>query len=157
MTTQSNPKDRLKQERKRLGFSQTLFGNTAGVSKNTQINYENGGSLPSSDYLIRIAVLGADIQYILTGIRSVNSDRAAVAAQNENNIVRRSEKHKKYAAFHKGHKNQTKKDAREFDIRNRETWMEMFDLLNKDDRKHLLEIGTSLAAANAVKKRNETE
>ena len=141
-----------------MGFSQTLFGNIAGVSKNTQINYENDGSLPSSEYLIRIAILGADIQYILTGIRSVNSDRAAIAAQIENNSGNKVDGQQNYyTTLYKEQKILTKKNIEELETRDRQIWLELYDLLNKDDRKRLLAIGSSLADANAVKKRTKPD
>jgi len=40
-----------------------------GVKRITQINYETGKSSPDSEYLRKIAELGADVNYILTGVR----------------------------------------------------------------------------------------
>lgn len=64
---------RLKEERERLGMSQTSFGRAGGVTKQAQINYELNRRAPDTNYLVAIATLGADIQYIVTGIR-VNKD-----------------------------------------------------------------------------------
>ena len=65
---------RLREERKRLGFSQDAFAEIGGVQKRAQINYEkpldDGGRKPDSAYFAAIASVGADVQYILTGVRS---------------------------------------------------------------------------------------
>ncbi|MDH4585620.1 helix-turn-helix transcriptional regulator [Pseudomonas sp. BN415] len=59
--------DRLKQERERLGSNQTDFAAQAGVSKNTQYNYEKGDRSPDAAYLAAIADVGVDILYVVTG------------------------------------------------------------------------------------------
>lgn len=61
---------RLRQERERLGANQTDFAAQAGVSKNTQYNYEKGDRSPDSAYLAAIADVGVDILYVVTGQRS---------------------------------------------------------------------------------------
>ena len=61
--------DRLKEERERLGFSQTEFAAVAGASKNSQYNYEKGDRSPDADYLAAIADRGVDILYVVTGER----------------------------------------------------------------------------------------
>lgn len=66
----TNFNERLKEERKRLGLNQTDFAALANVGQIAQVNYENGKRNPDSKYLQAIAEAGADIQYILTGIRS---------------------------------------------------------------------------------------
>jgi transcriptional regulator with XRE-family HTH domain len=58
---------RLRQERLRLGLSQEEFGKRGGVRKQAQIKYEQGKRQPDLNYLARIAVIGADVAYILTG------------------------------------------------------------------------------------------
>lgn len=66
----------------RLKFDQRGFAAKAAVSKNTQLNYEQGKSAMDVDYLLRIARLGADIVYIVTGARdgAENADRISVPA-----------------------------------------------------------------------------
>jgi len=59
--------DRLKEERQRLKFSQEKFAGYGGVQRTAQINYESNKRRPDSDYLHKIALIGADVQYILTG------------------------------------------------------------------------------------------
>jgi transcriptional regulator with XRE-family HTH domain len=62
--------ERLKEERKRLGFNQPDFAALAGKVKKTLIDYEKGVTSPDAKFLASIAAAGADVQYILTGIRS---------------------------------------------------------------------------------------
>lgn len=64
--------ERLREERERLGLSQTLFGDLAQVTKKTQMLYESGQRSPKADYLTAIAEQGIDVQYVLTGNRSVS-------------------------------------------------------------------------------------
>ncbi|MFC4214020.1 XRE family transcriptional regulator [Pseudophaeobacter arcticus] len=60
---------RLREERERLGLTQDAWGQLVGVKKNAQFNYENNKRSPSGEYLIAAREAGADIAYILTGIR----------------------------------------------------------------------------------------
>ena len=64
--------DRLREERERLGLTQTDFAELIGASKNTQSNYEKGTRKPDSDYLMRLEEASADPAYVLTGQRSSN-------------------------------------------------------------------------------------
>jgi len=61
---------RLCEERKRIGLNQTDFGRIGGVTKTSQVNYESGERSPNVDYWQAIGAVGADVQYILTGLRS---------------------------------------------------------------------------------------
>lgn len=63
--------DRLREERERLGMTQAVFGEMAGVKKLAQVKYEKGVRSPDSDYMQRIAGAGVDVGYILTGIRTI--------------------------------------------------------------------------------------
>ena len=58
---------RLRQERKRLGLSQEKFSALGGVTRDTQMNYENGSRKPDSSYLTAIALAGVDVLFLLTG------------------------------------------------------------------------------------------
>lgn len=62
--------ERLKEERERLRIPQDRFAAVGGVGKRSQINYEAGERLPDASYLANIAVLGADIAYVVTGTRA---------------------------------------------------------------------------------------
>ncbi len=58
---------RLRHERKRLGMNQTDFAAAGGVQQHAQVNYEKGARYPDAGYLVGIAELGVDVQYLLTG------------------------------------------------------------------------------------------
>jgi transcriptional regulator with XRE-family HTH domain len=74
---------RLKEERTRLGLSQSALAESLGVTKWTVINYERpagrGTPIPA-DSLSACARLGMDVQYILTGVPSTNMNRVAEEA-----------------------------------------------------------------------------
>ncbi|WP_247319020.1 helix-turn-helix domain-containing protein [Ralstonia pseudosolanacearum] len=61
---------RLREERKRLGHSQSQFAELAGVHKNAQGNYESDLRRPDTDYLVQIAQAGVDVPYVLFGEHS---------------------------------------------------------------------------------------
>ncbi|AWK14733.1 helix-turn-helix transcriptional regulator [Candidatus Fukatsuia symbiotica] len=65
---------RLREERKRLGMTQTEFADVGGVQKTTQSNYENNIRLPDAQYLGSITKIGIDIAYIITGARTIKAD-----------------------------------------------------------------------------------
>lgn len=123
---------RLQEERKRLGLNQTEFGAIGGVSRRTQMSYEANESSPNINYWESIAKIGADVQYILTGVHSVNADRIrllSASAESANTTMQEI-------------------DAR---IREKKIWDELFGLLNPEDRSRLVEIAVTLAEANAMK------
>ncbi|MDB5984229.1 MAG: DNA-binding protein [Pseudomonas sp.] len=60
---------RLKQERKRLGYSQREMGLVGGVAANAQGKYESGERVPKADYLAALASAGVDVLYVLTNTR----------------------------------------------------------------------------------------
>lgn len=63
--------ERIQLERSRHGLSQASLALLAGVSRETQINYEKeGGSTPNCAYLARVLAEGFDVMFILTGKRS---------------------------------------------------------------------------------------
>lgn len=61
--------DRLKEERVRLGLSQSDFAGLAQTTKKSQIEYEKGAVYPNAGYLAAVASGGADVQYVITGER----------------------------------------------------------------------------------------
>jgi transcriptional regulator with XRE-family HTH domain len=61
---------RLKEERKRLKFSQTAFAGKAGLGRLAQVNYEVEATAPTVDYLSAVGAAGADLRYLIFGIRS---------------------------------------------------------------------------------------
>ncbi len=60
---------RLKEERKRLGKTQAEFAEAGGVGRLSQIQYENEATAPSTRYLSGVAAIGADLAYLLLGLR----------------------------------------------------------------------------------------
>lgn len=58
---------RLKNERKRLGFTQATFAKMTSVSPGSQFGYESGARAPDATYLINAQNLGIDINYVLIG------------------------------------------------------------------------------------------
>lgn len=61
---------RLREERVRLGRNQVDFAALAQTTKRSQYEYEKGGASPGASYLASIAAAGADVQYIVTGVRT---------------------------------------------------------------------------------------
>ena len=74
--------DRLKEERSRLGLSQTDLGAAGGVGKTTQINYEKGAGSPDAKYLSAVASLGVDILYVVTGVATPQVAEGFTATEN---------------------------------------------------------------------------
>ena len=64
---------RLREERERLGMTQIELGSIGGISKQDQCRYETGTKKFDANYLIAIAVAGANVLYILTGQRTERS------------------------------------------------------------------------------------
>ncbi|AEF91378.1 putative phage repressor [Delftia sp. Cs1-4] len=62
--------DRLREERKRLGMTQTEFAALGNVTVDSQGNYERGARKPDSDYLAAVLAEGIDVGYLFTGVRS---------------------------------------------------------------------------------------
>ncbi|GEK74215.1 XRE family transcriptional regulator [Halomonas halophila] len=58
---------RLREERERLGLTQTELGEKAGVTKNTQRLYESDQRSPKADYLVAVEHVGVDTRYVLMG------------------------------------------------------------------------------------------
>ena len=61
---------RLREERERLGFSQQAFAEIGGASKRSQVEWEKGAQVPNAEFLAHIATRGADVTYIVTGVRA---------------------------------------------------------------------------------------
>ncbi|HEX8225551.1 MAG TPA: helix-turn-helix transcriptional regulator [Allosphingosinicella sp.] len=60
---------RLKEERRRLGLKQVEFAALVGTDMPKQSLYERGHRQLRADYLSRIAPVGIDILYVITGRR----------------------------------------------------------------------------------------
>lgn len=66
---------RLRAERTRLGFNIRDFAQKGGVGSGTQSRYENDQGVPDSDYLNRVAELGAEIFWVMRGSEEDNETR----------------------------------------------------------------------------------
>lgn len=64
---------RLREERERLGFSQQAFAEIGGASKRSQVEWEKGAQVPNAEFLAHIATRGADVTYIVTGVRTLSA------------------------------------------------------------------------------------
>ena len=62
--------ERLKEERERLGYNQADFAALAETTRKSQFNYETDERRPDVRYMAAIGAAGADVQYIVTGLRS---------------------------------------------------------------------------------------
>lgn len=69
---------RLKEARDALGLAQTAFAERCGVSKNTQYLFEKDEHLPGAAYLLKLAELGVDVNYVLLGRPSATTPEEAV-------------------------------------------------------------------------------
>ncbi|MCX7208076.1 MAG: helix-turn-helix transcriptional regulator [Proteobacteria bacterium] len=61
--------ERLKDERKRLGFNQEEFAAFAGVTRRPYADWEAGKTSPTALQLSALAAIGVDVMYIITGQR----------------------------------------------------------------------------------------
>jgi transcriptional regulator with XRE-family HTH domain len=66
---------RLKEERVHLGLTQPIFAEFAFAKKRTVQDWEKGVSSPTAIQLEALAKVGCDVQYIVTGVRSVNLEK----------------------------------------------------------------------------------
>ena len=76
---------RLREERKRLSLTQAELGKTGHVTRESQRNYEMDKRSPNNIYWQAMAKLGIDIQYVLTGEASLNTDEVILHLMTENN------------------------------------------------------------------------
>lgn len=60
---------RLKEERKRLKMSQADFAQIGGCQRLAQLQYEAESTAPTTRYLNAIGAAGADLAYLILGIR----------------------------------------------------------------------------------------
>lgn len=75
--------ERLREERERLGLTQTEFGVLLGVSRGTQKNYELGANSLDLRYVAALEERGVDAAYVLTGRRSTPNGQLFTAAEEE--------------------------------------------------------------------------
>lgn len=65
----SQPYDRLREERERRGLTQEEAANYAGVTRNPYASWEKGATSPNLAQLGALRDVGFDVEYILTGER----------------------------------------------------------------------------------------
>nr|WP_315210811.1 helix-turn-helix transcriptional regulator [uncultured Albidiferax sp.] len=82
-----NFSERLTQERKRLKMSQAILGAHGGVAKLTQFSYEKGTSAPDAVYLAKVAEVGVDVLYVVTGQRMPVRQHIVTAVENDEHTV----------------------------------------------------------------------
>ena len=70
--------ERLKDERKALGWSQEEIAGKIGITKQTQGLYERSQRAPNAEYLAALAALGGDVMYVLTGQRTPSAQPLTV-------------------------------------------------------------------------------
>lgn len=70
--------ERLRTERERLRLTQPTLAASGGVTKTSQVNYENDHRVPDAAYLAAVAAEGIDVQYVITGVPAprMGSDEA---------------------------------------------------------------------------------
>jgi len=78
---------RLKEERTRLGMSQTDLAALAGAVYQTQGNYESGRRTPDADYLAAVDKAGVDILYVITGRRIPSGGTLCASPSNQRKEV----------------------------------------------------------------------
>ncbi|MDD0812823.1 XRE family transcriptional regulator [Curvibacter sp. RS43] len=64
---------RLRQERERLGFSQSDFAALVPVTRKTMFNWESGAGQVASEALGVWAGVGLDVLYVITGQRALSA------------------------------------------------------------------------------------
>ena len=68
--------ERLKQERVRLGFNQTVAAKKVGVSREMWGRYEKGAAKPRDVVESKLQGAGFDVDYIFTGIPAVAYEKS---------------------------------------------------------------------------------
>ena len=73
---------RLREERERLGLTQTQFADVGNASKRSVTDWEQGKLHPNGEFLALLSERGADINYIFTGERNITK-----LSQNESTVL----------------------------------------------------------------------
>lgn len=81
---------RLKEEREKLGLSQSKAGEIAGVTKQTFIQWEKGKSYPDAQQMTLLLEGGFDIGYILTGNLPIAPLVYSTGGLNSNHVARQA-------------------------------------------------------------------
>jgi len=78
---------RLKEERKRLKWSQTEMGQIGGIGRLAQLQYESEATAPTTRYLSLIGARGVNLAYVVLGIRL---EDAALSPEQLNRVENRA-------------------------------------------------------------------
>lgn len=74
--------ERLKEARNQAGLSQQALADAIGTTKRSVINWEGGVGSPSAEVLERYAQsIGADVGYVITGLRDYEAPPALSAEE----------------------------------------------------------------------------
>lgn len=147
---------RLKEERERLGYSQTAFAELVGASKRSQIGWEQGRSFPDASVLEVWAGYGVDVLYVLTGIKSSEGWRPKVPREVGERLVRTMGISSKWLATGEGPMFLTGEDAeketelqRRLDVVKEAAQLADLEGLTKDERAraHMLVYGLMMKDA----------
>jgi transcriptional regulator with XRE-family HTH domain len=117
---------RLREERNKLGLSQEKLAEVGGVQKLAQTNYETGKRSPTGDYLVKISEIGADVNYILTGVRVTTGKLVATTDDAVGSMT---------TAYTPPTGEGTKEAANEGLSEEKREWLRMLDLLDDDAKK----------------------
>lgn len=79
---------RFAEERERLSYSQAAFARLLGISRPGLMNIENGKSDFKVSQLIAAASAGIDVQYVVTGVRSKNTEKVTDEIGFERNVIK---------------------------------------------------------------------
>ena len=74
--TDSSPFQRLREERVRLGATQAAAAVGCGIERETWSRYEAGKRSPGLEVLVRFSALGADVRYVISGVRDYEPEPA---------------------------------------------------------------------------------
>ncbi len=80
--------ERLREERKRLGLSQTKFAEACGVKRTAQTTYETGARAPARAYFQAAAKIGVDTYYVMFGTRARDPSLESAMSQGRTDNMR---------------------------------------------------------------------
>lgn len=75
--------NRLKEERKKLGYTQAQAAEICGVSGRMWGDYERGVSQPKTELFFQFEKAGIDVNYVMHGTRGSTVEKSAEKLSNE--------------------------------------------------------------------------
>lgn len=79
---------RFIEERERLGYNRAAFARLAGLTAEGLRVIESGKTVFKVDLLVAAASAGVDVQYVVTGVRSKNTEKVADEVGFEKQVIR---------------------------------------------------------------------